>query len=46
MYLSKQTTRAALEHEKFFHTDEELVFGSREADRRRFAAEREAFLES
>jgi hypothetical protein len=46
MYVSKQPTRAALDHGKFFHVDEELMFGSREADRRRFDAERQAFFES
>ncbi len=46
MYLSKQPTRAALEHGKFLHPDEELVFGSREADRRRLEAEREAFFQT
>ncbi len=46
MYLSKQPTRAALEHGKFLHLDEELLFGSREADRRRLEAEREAFFET
>ena len=46
MFLSKQPTRATLDHGKFFHADEELVFGSREADRRRLEAERQAFFES
>ncbi len=46
MYLSKQPTRAALDHGKFIPADEELMFGSRQADRRRFEAEREAFFES
>jgi hypothetical protein len=46
MYLSKQPTWAALEQNRFVEPREELVFGSREADRRRFDAERESFFES
>ena len=46
MYLSSQPTRAVLEHGKFFQPAEELVFGSREADRRRLEAERRAFFEA
>ena len=46
MYLSKQPTWAALEQNRFVEPREELVFGSRGADRRRFDAERESFFES
>ena len=46
MYLSKQPTWAALEQNRFVEPREELVFGSRGADRRRFDAERENFFES
>jgi hypothetical protein len=46
MYLSKQPTWAALEQNRFVEPREEQVFGSREADRRRFDAERETFFES
>jgi hypothetical protein len=46
MFLSKQPTRAALDQGKFLHFDKELLFGSREADRRRLESEREAFFES
>jgi len=45
MYHSKQPTWAALQQGKF-EPHEELIFGSREADRRRFDAERQTFLES
>ena len=45
MYHSKQPTWAALQQGRF-EPREELIFGSREADRRRFDAERETFLES
>jgi len=46
MYHSKQPTWAALQQGRFVEPREELIFGSREADRRRFDAERETFLES
>lgn len=46
MYVSQQPTWAALEQGRYFQLREERVFGSREADRRRFEAERRAFLES
>lgn len=46
MFLSKQPTRAALDHGKFLPADEELMFGSRGADRRRLESERQAFFES
>ena len=46
MYHSKQPTWAAMEQGKFVDLGNELTFGSREADRRRFDAERETFLES
>jgi len=46
MYHSKQPTWAAIEQGKFVETGDELMFGSRGADRRRFDAERETFLES
>ena len=46
MYLSKQPTRATLDQGKFLHADKDLLFGSREADRRRLESEREAFFES
>jgi hypothetical protein len=46
MYHSKQPTWAALEQGRFVEPREELIFGSREADRRRFDAERQTFLES
>jgi len=46
MYHSKQPTWAAMERGKFVDLGNELTFGSREADRRRFDAERETFLES
>ena len=46
MYVSKQPTWAALEQGRCAQLREETVFGSREADRRRFEAERRAFLES
>lgn len=46
MYHSKQPTWAALQQGRFVEPREELNFGSREADRRRFDTERETFLES
>jgi hypothetical protein len=46
MYHSKQPTWAAIEQGRFVEPREELTFGSREADRRRFDAERQTFLES
>jgi len=46
MYHSKQPTWAALEQGRFVELREEQIFGSREADRRRFDTERETFLES
>jgi hypothetical protein len=46
MYHSKQPTWATLEQGRFVEPREELTFGSRQADRRRFDAERETFLDS
>jgi len=46
MFHSKQPTLAAIEQGKFVDLGNERIFGSREADRRRFDAERETFLES
>jgi hypothetical protein len=46
MYHSKQPTWAALQQGRFIESREETIFGSREADRRRFDTERETFLES
>ena len=46
MFHSKQPTSAAIEHGKFVELGNERMFGSREADRRRFDAERAIFLES
>ena len=46
MFHSKQPTSAAIEQGKFVELGNERIFGSREADRRRFDAERETFLES
>jgi hypothetical protein len=46
MYHSKQPTWAAIEQGRFVEQPEELIFGSRGDDRRRFDAERQAFLES
>jgi hypothetical protein len=46
MYHSKQPTWAAIQQGRFVELREELTFGSREADRRRFDAERQTFLES
>jgi hypothetical protein len=46
MYHSKQPTWAALEQGRFVEPPDEPIFGSREADRRRFEAERQTFLDS